>query len=63
MFVDKSDGHFEPREVELGFKAGAFYQILSGISVGEYVVTSAQFLLDSESRLKALGKMKGHGVE
>lgn len=63
VFVAKGEGHFEPREVALGFKAGAYYQILYGVAAGEHVVTSAQFLLDSESRLKAFGRMKGHGVE
>ena len=64
IFVDKGEGHFEPREVKLGFKAGPFYQVLSGVSEGESVAISSQFLLDSESRLKALevGHIKGLGV-
>ncbi len=64
VFVSKGKGSFEPREVKLGFKADAFYQLLSGLAKGELVVTSAQFLLDSESRIKALkgGGMKGHGI-
>jgi len=63
VFVEAGKGRFEPREVELGFKAGSFYEVLSGVDEGENVVTSAQFLFDSESRLKALGggEMKGHG--
>ena len=65
IFVDKGEGHFEPREVNLGFKAGPFYQVLSGVSEGESVAISSQFLLDSESRLKSLevGRIKGLGVE
>lgn len=53
VFVVHEINHFEPREVKLGFKAGDFYEILSGLTEGERVVTSAQFLIDSESRLKA----------
>ena len=65
IFVSKGEGHFEPREVKLGFKAGLFYQVLSGVSEGESVAISSQFLLDSESRLKALevSHIKGLGVE
>lgn len=61
IFVEKERGTYEPREVKIGFKAQNYYQILSGISEGEKVVTSAQFLLDSESRLKALtAKVHSH---
>lgn len=56
IFVSQGEGRFEPREVKLGFKAGDFYQILEGLEENETVVTSAQFLFDSESRLKALKK-------
>jgi membrane fusion protein, copper/silver efflux system len=58
VFVDPSDGRLEPREVELGAKAGGSFQVLSGLAEGDRVVTSANFLLDSESSLKAaLGAM------
>jgi RND family efflux transporter MFP subunit len=46
------DGRFVPREVRLGEEAGGFTAILSGLAEGATVVTSAQFLLDSESRLR-----------
>lgn len=61
IFVAKQEGRFEPREVKVGFKAGGFYQLISGVAKDELVVTSAQFLLDSESRLKAFeaGDTKG----
>lgn len=64
VFVDKGSGRFEPREVKLAFKAGPFYKVLSGVFEGDKVVVSSQFLVDSESRLKALAAegMKGHGV-
>jgi len=37
----------------MGIESGNYYQILSGLKVGDVVVTSAQFLIDSESNLKA----------
>ncbi len=45
--------HIEPREVVLGPLIGDRYHVISGVSAGEKVATSAQFLLDSESRLQA----------
>lgn len=48
-------------EVALGGKADGYYQITKGIKKGEWVVTSANFLLDSESNLKAaVGAMSNH---
>jgi len=62
VFVAMGEGRFQPREVQIGGKFDAFYQVLSGLSENDAVVTSAQFLLDSESRLKAAGGgMAGHG--
>ena len=59
VFVNKSEGVFEPREVRLGVKAEGFYEVLEGLSAGEIVATSANFLIDSESRLgSAMMKMK-----
>lgn len=55
VFIDKGSGMFEPRRVDLGQKAGGFYQVKSGLTAGENVVTSGNFLLDSESRIKGLG--------
>ncbi|MBI4054506.1 MAG: efflux RND transporter periplasmic adaptor subunit [Elusimicrobia bacterium] len=52
-FVDLGEGRIEPREVNVGREADGYYELLSGIEEGEKVVTSAQFLIDSESRLKA----------
>jgi RND family efflux transporter MFP subunit len=59
VFVALEGGKFEPRTVGLGLRAeGNFYQVLSGLSDGERVVTSGQFLLDSESQLReAIQKM------
>lgn len=59
VFVKKGEGVFEPRDVKLGIKAEGFYEVLDGLSPGEVVVTSANFLIDSESRLaSAAMKMK-----
>jgi len=52
VFVTSAPGRFEPREVRLGVAADGYVQILDGVAVGEEVVTSAQFLIDSESKLR-----------
>jgi multidrug efflux pump subunit AcrA (membrane-fusion protein) len=52
-FVARGDGYFEPREVKLGVRGEDVYEVLGGVSEGEKVVTSANFLIDSESSLKA----------
>jgi Cu(I)/Ag(I) efflux system membrane fusion protein len=53
VFIAKGDGLFEPREVKTGVKVRGFYEIQKGVKAGEDVVTGANFLLDSESKLKA----------
>lgn len=53
VFVVKHDGTFEPRALELGREAQGYYEVRSGVSEGEQVVTSANFLIDSESRFRA----------
>ncbi len=53
VIVDKGGGKFQPREVTLGVEAGGYYQVLDGVYEGERIVTSANFLIDSESNLKA----------
>lgn len=59
VFIANPDGSFAPREVRLGVRSqGNLYQVLSGLAAGERVVTSGQFLLDSESQLRdAIQKM------
>lgn len=59
-FVDRGQGYFEPRHIRVGSKVKGFYEVLSGLKEGESVVTSANFLIDSESRLKSAGGMEGH---
>jgi len=53
VFLAKQGGRFEPRRVQTGARAGDKVEILSGVSAGETVVTTANFLIDSESRLRA----------
>ena len=53
VFVGRGDGVFEPREVRVGIRSGGKAQVLSGVAAGEQVVIRANFLLDSESRLRA----------
>jgi RND family efflux transporter MFP subunit len=60
VFVDAGDGSFEPREVKVGVRGDGKAQILSGVKAGENVAVRANFLLDSESKLRAaLTKMTG----
>lgn len=53
VFVDKGDGRFEPRDVKTGARGGGLIEIRYGLGDGERVVTSANFLIDAESNLKA----------
>jgi Cu(I)/Ag(I) efflux system membrane fusion protein len=58
--VDKGNGYFEPREVKVGSKVDGYYDVIKGLEAGERVVSSANFLIDSESKLKeAVGSMAG----
>ena len=59
VFVSRGEGRFDPREIRTGYLAGDYYQVLEGLRAGEQVVTSANFLIDSESQLStATGQMK-----
>jgi membrane fusion protein, copper/silver efflux system len=58
--IDKGNGYFEPKEVKVTRGTEDYYEVISGLKAGERVVTSANFLVDSESNLKeALGGMAG----
>ena len=58
VFVKVAPGTFEPRDVTTGLEAGGYVQVLKGVRPGEEVVSSAQFLIDSESKLReATAKM------
>lgn len=53
VFVQVSDNKLKPQEVTLGAKSGDYYEVVSGLEAGDIVVTSGNFLIASESRLKS----------
>ncbi|WP_342711874.1 efflux RND transporter periplasmic adaptor subunit [Bradyrhizobium sp. B124] len=53
VLIDRGNGRFEPREVKLGRRGDGYVEIRDGIAEGDAVVTSATFLIDAESNLKA----------
>jgi Cu(I)/Ag(I) efflux system membrane fusion protein len=59
VFVDRGGGRFEPRAVRTGASGAGKVAVLEGLAAGERVVIKANFLLDSESRLRAA--VEGHG--
>jgi membrane fusion protein, copper/silver efflux system len=54
VYVDKGEGNFEPREVTAGLRAEKWVEILKGLKPGEKVAASANFLIDSEAKLKGI---------
>jgi membrane fusion protein, copper/silver efflux system len=54
VYVDLGDGYFEPRRVETGWRLGKRVEITGGLMPGEKVVVSGNFLIDSESRMRAV---------
>ncbi len=63
VFVMTAPGRFEPRSVTLGVSSGGLTEVVDGLEAGERVVTSAQFLIDSESKLnEATAKMLSKGL-
>lgn len=64
LFVDRGEGRLEPRDIQIGVNAEGYYEVQKGLALGERVVTSAAFLIDSESQLRsALGMMGMPGME
>lgn len=61
VYLAKGEGHFAPVEVTAGRTAGEMVEIRAGLEEGQQVVVSGQFLLDSESRLRAVGGETQHG--
>ncbi len=53
VLVERGEGRYEPREVKLGRRADGYAEILEGLSEGDKVVVSANFLIDAESNLQA----------
>jgi membrane fusion protein, copper/silver efflux system len=63
VFVEKGEGRFEPRDVKPGHRGGGYVEIREGVTEGESVVVSANFLIDAESNLKAaLNGFSGAGA-
>jgi len=59
--ISLGGGYFEPREIKLGVESDGLVQVLEGIQEGEKIVVSSQFLIDSESNLRAaIQQMSGH---
>jgi Cu(I)/Ag(I) efflux system membrane fusion protein len=64
VFIDKGQGRLEPRDVKLGYRGSGYVEVREGISEGESVVVSANFLIDAESNLKsALRGFSGAGAQ
>ena len=61
VYVAAGEGRFRPVEIEVGRRVGGRAEIRRGLVEGDQVVVSAQFLVDSESRLRAAGPTPGHG--
>ena len=56
VYVDKGEGNFEPRLVTVGIVSDGMAEVLSGLTLNERVASSANFLIDSEARLKGIVK-------
>jgi Cu(I)/Ag(I) efflux system membrane fusion protein len=54
VYVDKGEGNFEPREISTGIRADGSVEVLRGLKAGEKVAASANFLIDSEAKLKGV---------
>jgi hypothetical protein len=64
VFATDPNGYFESKVVTLGAKGQGYYEVLQGLAVNEEVVTSGNFLIDSESKLNAvLNQMAGPNQE
>jgi len=65
--MDGGDGRLIPVEISVGGRGGGYYQLIAGLCEGDQVVTSANFLVDSESSLKAalqaMAKEKQNGTD
>jgi membrane fusion protein, copper/silver efflux system len=59
VFLHLGGGKLEPRQIRTGLKTGELTEVLAGLKEGEHIVTSANFLIDSESRLKSAVESMG----
>jgi membrane fusion protein, copper/silver efflux system len=62
VYVDRGNGHFEPRLVEIGWRLGNRVEITKGLSPGERIVSSGTFLIDSESRMEMAAQGMGSSM-
>jgi len=53
VIIDLGEGRFEARDVVSGIESGDYVEIIQGVDEGEHVVTSGQFLIDSEASMRA----------
>lgn len=60
VYLSREDNILESREVRLGQKAQGYYEVLDGLSPGDVVVTSGNFLVDAESKLQAPAREEEH---
>ena len=60
VYVDKGGGNFEPREVALGLKGNGMVEVIRGLNAGERVASAANFLIDSEAKLKGVVPLPQH---
>jgi Cu(I)/Ag(I) efflux system membrane fusion protein len=58
VYVDRGNGVYEPRVVQVGLRADGAVEILRGLKGGEKVVSSANFLIDSEAQLKGIKPLR-----
>jgi Cu(I)/Ag(I) efflux system membrane fusion protein len=64
VIISLGDGKFEARDVKAGIESGNYVEIIEGVAPGEEVVTSGQFLIDSEASMRAsLKRMSDNGVD
>jgi len=63
VYVDRGDGYFEPRQVTTGVRAEKMIEVISGLTPGEKVASSANFLIDSEAKLKGIEAPAGAGTD
>ena len=56
VYIDKGEGYFEPREITIGLRADGMVEVTKGLKPGEKIATAANFLIDSEAKLKGVVK-------
>jgi Cu(I)/Ag(I) efflux system membrane fusion protein len=62
VLIQRAEGLFEPRDVKLGMRGNGYVEVIEGLSAGENVVVSANFLIDAESNLKSAIGGFGHSA-